>query len=206
MKKTTLWSLAIALMLIAVSCGQKGGNAAGTDASTVTAANTTVNKTPVRKEVKKMPTTEAIAKFGIDVDENCLFSGFYHAYTDASGKEVLHGQMELKTDETFEDFQARNADKFKSEEDPEFAAMFSYANGEYSGQYVDGVKDGLFKMKYSYHEAGGDATITFDAKTNSCVEGTFNGSSEAFCFTYKGKLSDCTFEALSKLTEEKECN
>lgn len=187
--------------LIFVGCGG-GSNTAG-HGSDSTATQQPAAKTAQKKEFAKMTAQEAKQKFGFELEEKIHYKGFYHAYNDASGKEVLHGAFSV---EPLEDIEAYVAANPEEDEYGTQAARYEYMGESYTGQYVDGVKDGRFTYKFAAHEAGGDAWIQFDAKTNSCVDAEYIGGAEGYCFEYKGKPKTCTFEEMFDNTVDVECN
>lgn len=195
--------LALVMMLFSiVACNSSQQTSLEEDKTTT--ENATVDKTPKTKQVEKLPATDASKKFGIDFEENLLYSGSYQYY-EVDGKEVLHGKMKLASKEEMEAYVARIiAEKGEPAED-DFSIMHSYASASIEGQYVDGVKDGSFVKDATYYEGAGLSKISFDAASNSCTFASYDGVGEGFCFKYEGPLKDCTFAAITTMTEEIEC-
>lgn len=184
-------------LCILIGCNNKGGNAA--DAAGQSAAD----KTPQRKEIKGMTGAQAAQLFGLsfkDLTEDLLLNGYYHAYTDASGKEILHGKFEVLCAQEMEEYAQAKGD---GDGEAVINARWDYACMSYTGQYADGIKDGLFTQNYSGHEFGFTATILFDAKTGGCTEATLEGGAESTCVSFKGKVPSCNFDDIPR--KEKEC-
>jgi hypothetical protein len=203
MKKQVIFAALFSFFALA-ACKNDGGTAATTSVSTasITAA---IDKTPKRAEIKEMPSEKLGALLGLDVAEKQIYNGFYEYYLGADGKEVLHGKFSAKTAYDTEAFMKKHG---KGEEGSEeyLESMFAFQEGEYSGQFVEGTKDGKINFDVSFYESGGSGYIMFDAKTKSCTEGEYNGGEAGACFSYKGQLKSCTIGEIVGIAIEKECD
>jgi hypothetical protein len=207
MKKQLLFATFASIFAFS-ACKNDGGttaNATTTTASTTTTTPAAIDKTPKRAEIKEMPSEKVAALLGLDVAEKQIYNGFYEYYLGADGKEVLHGKFSAKTAYDTEAFMKKHG---KGEDGSEeyLESMFAFQEGEYSGQFVEGAKDGKMNFNVSFYESGGSGYIIFDAQTKSCTEGEYNGMGEAVCFGYKGKLKDCKISEFAGLSIEKECD
>lgn len=141
-----------------------------------------------KKTITKMPSAEVSKKFGIDAEPNLTYNGYYEAVV-SQNQETLSGKFEIESTEKMEDFGEEK--------------MFDFASAKYTGNYDNGVKEGVFTMDGLYYEAGGKATITFSK--GQCTESTYEGGAESLCFSFKGKLANCTFGEITKHTKEVDC-
>lgn len=156
-------------------------------------------------QVKRMKGEDLCKKFDIDFEKNAFYDGFYEAYSE-SGTEILHGKFELKGSEDVSAYMDRkiNEDK-KNEELEPIMLLVDWSQNTYKGQFKNGKKDGLWTAELSYYEAGGTASIVFEADSGSCTDAAYDGGAESICFKFKGKISSCTFEEIFKKAEEFEC-
>ena len=144
----------------------------------------------VKKTMEKMTAAEVTKKFNIDVEPSLTFSGYYQVLVNAQNQETLDGNFEFESTQQMADLPENEVYNFQKE--------------KYTGAYVNGQKDGIFKMEAEAWEAGGVATITFNK--GQCIESTYKGGAEAICVEFKGKLPNCTFAAIFENTKEVECN
>jgi hypothetical protein len=165
----------------------------------------TADKTPKRIEFSKMKAEDLNKKFDIDFEGKTFYSGYYEAYMDGD-KEVLQGSFEVKGAEDQETYMNRLKKEDKKNEELEpIALLGNWSQNTYKGQFKEGKKDGKWTSDEHYYEAAGNATIVFDAATDGCTEGSYDGGAESICFKYEGKLTTCTFVGLAKLIKEIEC-
>jgi hypothetical protein len=141
-----------------------------------------------KKTITKMPSAEVSKKFGIDAEPDLTYSGYYEAVV-SQNQETLSGKFEI---ESTEEIDYDKEDK-----------IWDFVKAKYTGSYDNGSKEGVFTMKASYFEAAGTATITFSK--GQCTESTYEGAAEGFCFSFKGKLPNCTFKEITNHTKEVDC-
>jgi hypothetical protein len=205
MKKQVLFAALFSFFAFS-ACKNDGGTAATTSVSTASiAAPAAIDKTPKRAEIKEMPSEKLEALLGLDVAQKQIYNGFYEYYLGADGKEVLHGKFSAKTAYDTDAFMKKHG-KGEEGSDEYLESMFAFQEGEYSGQFVEGTKDGKMNFDVSFYEHGGSGHIIFDAKTKSCTEGEYNGGEAGMCYVYKGKLQNCKIIELVALGVEKECD
>jgi hypothetical protein len=161
-------------------------------------AQTEIDKSPQQKNFEGMSADEASSFFGFDFEPKLSYSGSYEYYLD-QGKEILHGEIKIKSKESREEF----IEKYSQELGGDIEAGQFYLQTEYEGSYKDGSKHGLFKQTAEYYEAAGVYTISFE--DGQCTNGTYDGNGEGFCFKYNGPLKECKFSEIEGLTEEVEC-
>jgi len=199
MKKLLFASLVAATFFAACKGGDNAGTAGTTAAATPTApAAPTVKKGTIDGKVPADVAAQLLIKF----DDRIKYGGTYEYY-EKDGKQVLHGKYEIKTNESSGDFVSRYSDPNSDEHNYEL--LWDFEDVHYAGQCVDGVQDGKMTFKLSYHEAGGEGYILYDAKTKSCTEGKYEGGAESMCFAYTGKLPNCRIGDFSDLNKEVPC-